>query len=793
MEENSKTIIIKSNSVDNDRFDPARINEFLYLCLSKWKWFAFSLTLALALAFLYLKVTPPLFTRSASVHIKEDSKSSSISSITDEFSKLGLGNTSSSVNNEEVAFNSAELAEQVVKQLHLDVTYRAQHGLYKKMLYGADLPLTVQFMNLDDDEVQMQVTLQTSGMISIDSYQRKVNGEWMHDSQIENKEAFFGVPCGDLVFNRSAVDQPLTKPLTIYITKVPVLKATYDLHGHLRAVQNNTKNSVIDITYSDESIERAEAIINTLISEYNKNWVKDKNAMAVLTTQFIDERIKAIQQELGGVDSNIATYKSSNLITDPGQTAALLLSQANASDQQAMMLNNQIQMCSYLYDYIANAANVKSMIPANVGIQSENINTLVTAYNQKLLQRNTYANNSSDSNPLVQNLDTELEAQRSAILQSLTNEKKSLETQLQSSRLTVMQSTSKLSSAPTQEKNLLSMDRQQKVKESLYLFLLQKREENELSQAFTAYNTRVICRPMGLNAPSSPVSSSIYFVAIIIAVFLPIAILYLKELLNTKVRGREDIECLTVPFVGEIPQMKSKKKDIVVKQDCRDVLNEAFRIVRSNLRFMLSLDSEQRRQVVLVTSAVSGSGKSFLSINLASVFGIQKDTRVAVVDLDIRRMTLSKMVGKPELGVTDYLGGFRDDWHDLMHPLEEIPNVDVLSVGHIPPNPTELLQSDRLSKLLKEMRQEYDIIFLDMPPVDIVADVTIVKHLADITLFVVRVGYLERSMLPVIENYYKDKAFSNLAILLNGSEFHNRRYGYGRYSYGYGYSYHYST
>jgi len=772
-----KTIIIKpqtsASSVEENN-DLNAIKEFFFVCLESWKWFVLSLVVFTTCAFLYLQTKEPLYTRSASVHIKEESRKGSIGNIGEEFSALGIGNTSMSVNNEVVAFNSLELAEQVVRELNLNISYKADDGMRKKVLFGETLPIKTVFKDLkEDDHVSFTVELLGHGKFNISDF--KCSREGIDFNSVASVE----------IIDNNLVGE------SIYVTRHPLSKATDILHNRLTAVQNNNKNSVIDITYEDESIERAEAVINTLIAEYNKNWIKDKNELGVLTSQFIDERIKAIQQELGGVDTDIAKYKSANLIAAPDQAAGLLLSQASQSDQQIMTLTGQIQMCGFLHDYIANEANSHKLIPANVGIQSADVTALVTTYNQQMLQRNTYADNSSEKNPLVQNLDVELKAQRTAIMQSLANVKKDLEAQIQASTKTMRQSTSKLSSAPAQEKNLLSMDRQQKVKEALYLFLLQKREENELSQAFSAYNTRVISRPMGSKMPTSPVPLRLYLVAFLSAFILPIVVLYIRELLNSKVRGRQDIERLTVPFVGEIPLTKAKTKTtLLVKQGNRDVLNEAFRIVRSNLRFMLSPGSEQRRQVVLITSAVSGSGKTFLSANLASVFAIQKDTRVAVVDLDIRKTTFSQMVGKPEFGVSDYLGGFKDDWHSLMHQLEEHANVNVLPAGHIPPNPTELLQSDRLETLLSEMRQEYDIIFLDMPPVDIVADVTIVKHLADITLFVVRVGNLERSMLPVIENYYKDKTFNNLAILLNGSELHSHRYGYGRYGYGYGYGYH---
>lgn len=799
----NKTIIIQpktsASSVEMNN-DLSAIKDFFFVCLVGWKWFVLSSIISVSCAFLYLQTTEPLYTRSASVHIKEDSHKGSISNISEEFSTLGIGNTGMSVNNEVVAFNSLELAEQVVKVLNLNISYKTEDGMRRKVLFGDALPINVLFTNLKDEEsISLSVEMLSSGKV------RAYDFVYNEEKVDFDKEAPFNTPisspAGDIIISQTTKSlDPLTQK--IYVSHIPLSAATNMLHDRLEAVQNNNKNSVIDITYKDENIERAESVINTLISEYNKNWIKDKNELGVLTSQFIDVRINAIQKELGGVDSDIASYKSANLITDPMQAASLMLNQANQSDQQLLALSNQISMCNYLHDYIAHNAN--KLIPANIGIQSTDVAALVAAYNEKMIKRNTYAGNSSESNPMVQNLDDELTAQRSAIIQSLENEKRNLESQMNASRKTVRQSQAQLSSSPTLEKNLLSMDRQQKVKEALYLFLLQKREENELSQAFTAYNTRVISRPMGSNTPTSPVPMRIYLVVMIVALILPVVILYIRELLNTQVRGRKDLEKLSVPFAGEIPEMnetqkwfnkligrrkKNKQYKVVVQQGQRDIVNEAFRVVRTNLNFMLRPNINENRQVVLLTSANPGSGKTFLSINLAASFCLQNKTKVIILDLDIRKATLSKVIGSPQYGIADYLGGFKNEWKDLIHQVDDKAAVDILPVGHIPPNPAELLQSERMKTLIEELKTEYNIIFMDMPPAEAVADVSIVKHLVDLTLYVVRAGHMERSMLSVIENYYKDKTFNNLAILLNGSELHYSRYGYGGYVYGYGYGY----
>ena len=286
----------------------------------------------------------------------------------------------------------------------------------------------------------------------------------------------------------------------------------------------------------------------------------------------------------------------------------------------------------------------------------------------------------------------------------------------------------------------------------------------------------------------------------LLGILIPIAIIYLRENLNTKVRGRKDIEDLTIPFVGEIPQYDRKKRKkkkgdgqaskIVVKPESRNVINEAFRVVRTNMEFMTGADHVNK--VIMVTSANPGSGKTFLTMNIATSFAI-KEKKVIAIDLDMRRASLSEFINKPKLGISDYLNGRVADWHAVKYDLENYSNIEMIPVGTIPPNPAELLFSDRLQKLLDELREQYDLIFLDCPPVEIVADASVIAKYADMTLFVIRAGLMEREMLPVIEGYYKDQKFRNMSVLLNGTTAAGSRYGYHRYGYHYGYAYGYGN
>ena len=465
-------------------------------------------------------------------------------------------------------------------------------------------------------------------------------------------------------------------------------------------------------------------------------------------------------------------------------------------------------MIRYVRNYVKDPAHAKQLIPAGTGIDNSEIEAQIAEFNTKVLERTNLVSNSSEQNPLVADIDVTLKNLRSSIIKSLDNAETTL-----NSRLKIIQSSrdeaqNQISEAPQHQNHLLSIERQQKVKETLYLFLLQKREENELSQAFTAYNTQLIAAPWGSAAPAFPNEKRLILLAFAIGVALPAAYFIIKEMSDTKVRGRKDFENLTIPYVGELPLWRApkgekleKEYNFVVKLHSRDITNEAYRVVRTNLEYMTGV--EKNCKVIMLTSFNPGSGKTFITANLGASFAI-RGSRVVCIDLDLRRGSLSEFVDKPSPGLTDYLSGKEDAFEHLIvrHSLNanadadnkdgDVPHLDFLPIGKIPPNPTELLYSPRLTSMMEALQQQYDYIFLDCPPVDIVADATIISHIVDITLFVIRSGLMDRSMLPELQKDYDDKKYNNMALLLNGTSAEHRygyhRYGYGRYGYGrYGY------
>lgn len=791
-------IIIRQAAPAQNQQSQVNMTDVLYICLGNWKWFVLSVVLCVGIGIFYLLRTAPVYTRSASVMIKEDSKGSSMGNIAGELSSLGLVNGKSNVNNELITFTSPALALQLVQRMNLDVNY-SQPGTFRSTtLYGSTLPLHVDFLDIDDSSnASIRLTLTPEGNLTMDKL------TLLKDKFDFSQEVAFGdtldTPLGRLLISQSAFFALPEETQIINVTRTNIYSALAATSAKLTAALSNKQATVIDLTYTDVNIQRAEDVLNALITLYNQNWVQDKNQISVATSEFVNDRLAMIEQELGNVDTDISSYKSQNLIPDVAAASQLYLNKASQAEAQVTELNNQLYMCRYVRQYVTNDANKNQLLPANSGINAANIEALISAYNNKLLERNTLAANSSVRNPLVVDMDAELQEQRRSIVLSLDNQITALQTQVQSQERTQMQSTTQLSTNPTRQKYLLSVERQQKVKESLYLFLLQKREENELSQAFTAYNTRVISPAMGSINPTSPQKAKVLGIAFLLGLLIPAAFFYMRESMYTKVRGSKDLEKLTIPRVGELPEVKEKGKltkrqqlenryRIYVKPEGKDIINESFRIVRSNLAFLIGPHSPNKYKVMMLTSANVGSGKTFVATNMAASLAIQ-GSKTILVDLDIRKRTTSRFVGKPNKGVIDYLNGFTADWQSLVKPMPDIANLDVLPVGHIVPNPTEVLQNARLEQLIEELKQHYDYVILDCPPADVVADVNIIKPLAELTLFVIRVGVMEREYLKTLEEFYKSGRFNNLTLLLNGSELQTDRYGSRRYGSTYGYGY----
>lgn len=803
----------------NQEEDFIRIQDLLYLCLTQWRWFILSLVVTCGIAIFYNLTTPNVYQRTASLMIKDESKAQGIGGdVASMFSDMGMGNMKSNVNNELIAIQSPAVLLETGKRLKLDVDYAIDGRFHKEALYGADLPVAVDFVGFTDEQSgSFKLQLKGDGSYVIS----KLKGVTRDNLPVDDSDEITGrigqiirTPLGKIKVDKapaftqfvSGEDEPV-----LYVSRSNVYAMTDRIKGSLSASLSDVKSTVIDLTYKDVLAKRAEDVINTVITVYRKNWLEDKNQMTISTSHFITERLGVIERELGDVDKNISAFKSSNLLPDVEAAAQQYMQKSTEVDKQIMDLNSRLAIAQYIRNYLTGKVGKNQLLPSNTGIESPGIEQQITEYNKSQLERNNIVANSSEQNPLVADYDQSLASMRKSISASLDNFVVTLKTQLGTLQANEAATTSQIASNPNQAKYLQTVGRQQKVKEALYLFLLQKREENELSKAFTAYNTRVITPPTGDLNPVAPVRRKIMLIAFVLGLLIPVVVIYIREKANSTVRGRKDLKKLIVPFLGEIPYYVSRKNrptlkqrirfwkkpkevcQIVVKAGKRNIVNEAFRVLRTNFEFTIGTHPEQN--VIVFTSFNPGSGKSHLAANMAMSLAIKKK-KVLLIDGDLRHGSTSMLVGSPGEGLSDYLNGRIADIHDILHKGEEsglVKYFDVIPIGTIPPNPTELLSTPLLEQMIRQMRQEYDYVFIDCPPIEVVADTPIYEQFADRTIFVVRAGLMERSMLPEIDALYKEKKFKNMTLILNATKARGGRYGshYG-YGYGYGYGYNYN-
>lgn len=792
-------MVEKKTPVGKPVDDFIRIQDLWSMFVPKWYWFAISLFITLTIAVLYLLSTPPIYTRTAAILVKDNSKSSSSTSAMNDFSDLGIFKSNTNINNELLTLKSPTLMTEVVNRLGLNETFTIRKGLKNVDLYKVS-PVTITFC--DKIEVPLSFTIKFSSKEAFAISELEISGEDIGETLSAQMGDSIQTSAGIMIVSPTQEFTDAFIGTSIRYVRGSVRAAVDTYSNALVAELGNEDATIINLSINDTSIRKAEDILNTLIEVYNENWIRDKNQIAVSTSQFISDRLGVIESELGHVDENISSYKSEHLLPDVQAASSLYMAQSAENNKELSTLNNQLSTAQYIRREL-NTKQLDQTLPANSGIVSANIETQISEYNNLVLDRNRLIANSSEKNPLVKNMASSLQSMQRTIIQSVDNLIVSLNTQIRSLRRQEEATTNRLASNPNQAKYLLSVERQQKVKEELYLYLLQKREENELSQAFTAYNTRLITAPRGSMFPTAPRKMNILLVAFAVGLLVPAVGIFMKENMNTKVRGRKDLENLSIPFIGEIPQYSGTKKKwwefkhrkrqdmktIVVNEGNRNIINEAFRVLRSNMDFMASKDNNQH--VFVLTSFNPGSGKSFLAINIAISFAIKKK-KILVIDGDLRHRTVSSYVDSPNKGLSDYLNNQIEDWKEIIVSYKGYTNLHILPIGTIPPNPTELLEDSKLSMLIEALRPEYDYIFIDCPPVDIVADAQIIEKWADRTIFVVRSGLLDRSMLSELENMYTGKRFKNLSMILNRTESTGGRYGY-RYGYHYGYASYYGS
>lgn len=760
------------------------------LFITNWYWFAASVAMCLAAGIIYILVSTPVYTRSTSLLIKEQEKGSKAVNMAAGFEDLGLLRSQTNITNDMLTIKAPVMMEEVVRRLHLDLQLSTREGMHRHYFYD-DAPVNISLSKAGNEQtLSFYAQLEAEKVILSDF---AMLGEEIASTQIEARPGqAVQTPLGLVTVHKLAnYNEYLGK--SIRVQKNPVEETAAAFSAKLTLALSDKESTILNLTLADVNTARADAILYSLIDLYNENWVKDKNLIAESTSQFITERLTRIEKELGAVDENISEFKSQHLMPNVDRASELYMQQADRQSQQLLELYNRVAMARFIRQHLEKAG-ATDLLPINSGVDHAGLEKRIEMYNENVIQREELVANSSKQNPLVTDLDRTISAQRQSILHSVDNLIAQLNTEIATYQRSEDKAKQQIASNPKQAKQLLSVERQQKVKEALYLYLLQKREENELSKAYTAYNSRIVQPPSGKKAPTSPKKAIILLASLVLGLVIPGGVLFLRETLNTTVRGRTDLDGMPLPLVGEIPldreeaKIKLLKKDrsirnLVVEKNNSDQLNEAFRIVRTKLGYITGL---KHHKVFMVTSFNPGSGKTFITTNLAASIALN-GARIAILDTDLRRAALSRIIRSPRMGLSNYLANQTDDINSLLHPLPGTEGIDVIPAGNIPPNPAELLMSDRLKTLIETLRTRYDYIFMDCPPVELVADTGIVRDLADMTLFVVRVGLMDRRMLADIAEMYQKESYKEMALILNGTKYISSKYGHYRYGYNYNY------
>ena len=784
--------------------EQVNIQELLFRYLIHWPWFVISIIICIACAWGYLRLTTPIYNISATVLIKDEKKGGG-ASMSSDLEKMGLEgfvSSSSNVDNEIEVLRSKSLAREVVNNLGLFVTYMDEDEFPSKELYHTS-PVLVSLTHQEADKLpgrmEINMILQPTGALGV----QITVGEKEYRKQFDKLPAVFPTDEGTVAFfanndTLSAVcPENITKErhITAFINRpFSVLK---EYVNSLSIAPTSKTTSVVVISLENTNTRRGRDYINKLLEMYNINANNDKNEVAQKTAEFIDERIGIISKELGSTEQDLENFKRSAGITDLNSEAQIALTGNAEYEKKRVENQTQINLVMDLQRYMK--GNEYEVLPSNIGLQDAASAGAIDRYNQMLVERKRLLRTSTENNPTIINLDTSIRAMRTNVQATLDATLKGLQITKEDLAREASRYSRRINDAPTQERQFVSIARQQEIKSGLYLMLLQKREENAITLAATANNAKIIDEALADDNPISPKKTIVYLAALVLGVGLPVGVIYLIGLTKFKIEGRADVEKLTsLPVVGDIPLADEKTGSIAVFENQNNLMSETFRNVRTNLQFML----ENGKNVILVTSTISGEGKSFISANLAISLSLL-GKKVVIVGLDIRKPGLNKVfnIPKKEHGITQYLTNTTANLMDFVQPSDINKNLFILPGGTVPPNPTELLARGGVEKAIETLKANFDYVILDTAPVGMVTDTLLIGRVADLSVYVCRADYTHKAEFTLINELAENNKLPNLCIAVNGLDLNSRKYGYyygyGKYGkyygygkrYGYGYGY----
>ena len=790
----------KNSSVETQEEQELDLAALFFKYLFYWKWFVASVVLCCALAFIYLRFQTPIYEVSSSVLIKEDDKkgpsgaAGALAGIQD----LGMLSMTSKFDNEIEILKSRTLIKKVVKDLELYInvseprTFGYAIPLYKQS--PLDVYLSPEEADKLKGHIELDLHCDAAGKLDVEAIYKEGKIEKKLNKTFDKLPAVLPTSVG--VVTITCADTTRVGKEEIHLeASIHNLTATAISYVSALTVAPTSKTTTIARVSIKNSVQaRGEDFINSLVANYNRDANDEKNEVAQKTAEFIQERIGIINRELGSTENKLATFKQKSGLTNLTSDAQMALQESSKYEQQSTENATQIRLVQFLNNYINDPANKDEVLPANVGLKDASLATVINQYNTMIIERNRLLRTSSENNPAVIHINTGIEAMRRNVQTTVNSVLKGLEIAQADIARQANKFEARISNAPKQEKEFLSISRQQEIQAALYIMLLQKREENAITLASTANNGRMIEDPMAAPAPVAPKKMMIMLAAFVFGLALPVGGIFIVDLTRYKIEDRGDVEKITkVPVIGELPlsQTEALEGAIMLRENRNDLMEETFRNFRTNLLFMLEPDEK----VILFTSTQPGEGKSFVAGNMAASLAYL-GKKVLIMGMDIRKPGLNKVfnVSKHSKGITDYLVNPEGtDLFSLIQHADISANLDILVGGTIPPNPTELVARDTIEKAMELLKSRYDYIILDTAPIAMVTDTAIISRVADMGVYVCRADETPKAAFGYVNVLNSEKKFKKLAVAINGLDLSKRKYGYaygyGKYGYGSKYGY----
>lgn len=767
---------MSTNSINNKE----NIVELFELYLSKWKLILFCLIIAIAVAFFKIRYSTFLYQANATIKLKEDENSRSLAEISS-LQNGGLASTLPNVTDEVAVIKSRSILTQVVKDLKLNIKYYVSGKVKKEEIY-LNPPVNINFF-LSDSEVS---EINESLFIKIISEQKfelsKVNTNKLLEFEDGEKTVHsFGDKIkgdfGDFVITPNIGNYGSDPGSYVEISISPIHTV---VESYLNNIKINTadKSNVITLSLKESIKEKARLILDKTIEKYNEDVINDKDQIIETTSDFITSRLNVVSNELEQVDFTAEKLQKDNRLTALSSQSNIFLESERQTEAKINQTSNQLQLVEFMSDRLKKEDTDSDLLPADIGIADGNVAQITKSHNELVLQRDRILKNSSEKNPTVIKLNDQINALKQNLNQSLNNIKSANEITLNNLNREDSRIRGQIYSAPGKERQFRDIKRQQDIKESLYLYLLEKREETAITLGMSTSNAKIIDYAYTNNDPVSPKKNVIYLAAILIGLFVPVSFIYVKNLLDTKVHSKDDLQKLIkAPYLGDIP--KSDKKHLMVQKVDYSPKAEAFRIIRSNINFMLQ-SKKNSCKTLFVTSTTAQEGKSHTSTNLAKSFSFS-EKKVLLIETDIRVPRVNDYLDiNPDKGLTDYISDKSLSISDVTLSVEDNAFLDVIPSGTIPPNPAELLMSDRINELFDIAKQSYDYIVVDTAAVGLVTDTLLISDHADMFIYVVSVNNIDKRQLHIAQTLFDEKRLPNMALLLNGTV---KKKGYG---YGYG-------